>query len=64
MITNPQTGKKESFEYVLPIKKPKNVNERRKKAGFDSTVEENASRLGVVYKIYTYKEIEHILNQK
>lgn len=64
MVTNPETGKKEPFEYVLPIKKPKNVNQRRKKAGFDSTVEENASRLGVVYKIYTYKEIEQILNQK
>lgn len=64
MITNPKTGKKEPFEYVLPIKKPKTVNERRKKAGFDSTVEENALRLGVVYKKYTYKEIEQILNQR
>jgi hypothetical protein len=64
MINNPKTGKKEAFEYVLPIKNPNTVNERRKKAGFDSTVEENALRLGVVYKIYTYKEIDQILNQK
>ena len=64
MITNPKTGKKEPFEYVLPIKEPKTVNERRKKAGFDSTVEANALRLGVVYKIYSYKEIKQILNPK
>jgi len=64
IITNPKTGKKEPFQYVLPIKRPKTVNKRRKRAGFDSTVEENASRFGVVYKSYTYKEIEQVLNQK
>ena len=64
MITNPKSGKKEPFEYVLPINKPKTVNERRRKAGFGTTVEENALRLGVVYKKYTYKELEQILNQK
>jgi hypothetical protein len=62
MINNPKTGKKEPFEYVLPIKNPRGVNERRKKAGFDSTVEENALRLGVVYKKYTYKEIDRIIS--
>lgn len=64
MITNQETGKKEPFQYVLPIRNPKRVNERRKKAGFDSTVEVNALRLGVTYKRYTYKDIEQILNQK
>lgn len=64
MITNPKTGKQEPFEYVLPIKNPTTVNQRRKKAGFDSTIEENALRLGVVYKVYTYKRIKEILNQK
>ncbi|WP_316839091.1 DUF6624 domain-containing protein [Pedobacter gandavensis] len=62
-IKNPKTGKKELFAYVVPIKDPKNVNTRRKEAGFDSTVEENALRLGVVYKAYTLKEIEEILNR-
>jgi hypothetical protein len=59
-IKNPTTGKKEPFEYVVPIKDPKNVNKRRKKAGFDSTVEANALRLGVVYKVYTLEEIKAI----
>jgi len=60
-IKNPQTGKKEPFEYVVPIKDPKNVNKRRRKAGFDSTVEENALRLGMVYKVYTLEEIQAII---
>jgi len=57
-IKNPETGKKEAFEYVVPIKDPKNVNKRRMEAGFDSTVEENALRLGVIYKAYTLEEIK------
>ena len=63
MINNPQTGKKDFFEYVMPIKDAKNVNKRRKKAGFDSTVEANALRLGVVYKVYTKEEIDKIIKQ-
>jgi hypothetical protein len=34
---------------VWPIKYPDKINQRRKKAGFPSTVEENATRLGVIY---------------
>lgn len=60
-INNPKTGKKETFAYVVPIKDAKNVNKRRQKAGFDTTVEENARRLGVVYKAYSPKQIEEIL---
>lgn len=62
-IKNPKTGKNEPFEYVIPIKDSKNVNKRRKKAGFDSTVEENALRLGVVYQAYTLDEIKAITKQ-
>lgn len=57
-ITNKITGKKEQIIYVLPIENAKNVNNRRKKAGFETTVEENAKRFGVEYKNYTYEEIE------
>lgn len=60
-ITNAKTGKKETFAYVVPIQDAKNVNKRRKAAGFDTTVEENAWRLGVVYKEYTPKQIAEIL---
>ncbi|MBS7255576.1 DUF6624 domain-containing protein [Flavobacterium branchiicola] len=57
-ITNKQTGKKEFFSYVSPIQNPEKVNERRKKAGFKTTVEENAKDMGMEYKVYTLKEIE------
>lgn len=63
-VKNEKTGKMEPFEYVVPIKDPKNVNKRRKKAGFDSTVEENALRLGLVYKVYTLDEIKAITKMK
>jgi hypothetical protein len=44
-----KTGINECF--VWPIKDAKDVNERRTKAGFKSTVEENAKNLGVEYKM-------------
>ena len=60
MITSPKTGKQENFTYVLPIEDAKNVNKRRKEAGFDTTVEENAKRFGIEYKEYTYGELNKI----
>ncbi|WP_433833485.1 DUF6624 domain-containing protein [Flavobacterium anhuiense] len=57
-ITNKQTGKKEFFSYVSPIENPAKVNERRKKAGFTTTVEENAKDMGMEYKVYTLDEIK------
>lgn len=57
-ITDKQTGKKRQVIYVLPIENAKEVNNRRKKAGFEITVEENARRFGIEYKQYTYEEID------
>ena len=59
-ITNKETGKEEFFNYISPIQNPEKVNELRKKAGFTSTVEENAKRLGIEYKVYTLDEIAKI----
>lgn len=59
-ITNPKTGQKEFFSYVMPIEDAKNVNKRRKEAGFKLTVEENTQRFGFVYKEYTPEEIKKI----
>ncbi|KAF2342765.1 DUF6624 domain-containing protein [Flavobacterium tistrianum] len=56
-ITNKETGKKEFFSYVSPIQNPSKVNDRRKKAGFTTTVEENAKEMGMEYKVYTLDEI-------
>ncbi|MDB5155148.1 MAG: DoxX family protein [Mucilaginibacter sp.] len=43
---------------VWPIKDPDKVNQRRRMAGFSSTVEQNAKRLGVVYRVIKLSDIE------
>lgn len=48
--------------FIWPIDNPNRVNERRKQAGFSSTVEENAERLDVRYKVLTMKEVKRIYN--
>lgn len=50
-----KSGKTE--EFIWPIKDPRYVNDRRKKAGFEQTVEENAKRLGVKYRVVLISEI-------
>lgn len=44
--------------FVWPIKDAATVNERRKKAGFTQTVEENAQRLDVKYRVVTMDEVK------
>jgi hypothetical protein len=51
-----KNGKNECF--VWPIKDAATVNERRKKAGFAQTVEQNADRLGVVYRVVKMDEVQ------
>ena len=51
-----KSGKHECF--VWPIKDAATVNERRKKAGFDQTVEQNAQRLGVTYRVVKMDEVK------
>jgi hypothetical protein len=55
MRTLKATKKKEWI--VWPITNPENVNALRKKAGFKDTVEENAAKLDVKYKILKLDEI-------
>jgi hypothetical protein len=43
--------------FIWPIQNPAQVNQRRKQAGFTSTVEENAVRLGTSYKVLTLEDI-------
>lgn len=51
-----KNGKMEMF--VWPIRDPEKVNERRKKAGFDLTVEQNAKRLGATYRVVKMDEVK------
>jgi hypothetical protein len=57
---NSVTGKKEFWNYIWPIQNPNGVNEMRREAGFTTTVEENAKRMGIDYKVYTIEEIKKL----
>ena len=54
---NKVSKKAEWTMIIWPIADPENVNQRRKEAGFDQTVEENAKKLGVDYKVLTIDEV-------
>jgi hypothetical protein len=56
-VKNPATGTWENLSFIWPIKDPSTVNERRKAAGFNETVEENARSLGIDYKVFALAEI-------
>lgn len=43
--------------FVWPIREAAGVNERRKKAGFTTTVEQNAANLGIQYRTVTLKGV-------
>ena len=43
--------------FIWPIQNPAQVNQRRKQAGFTTTVEEIAARLGVPYKVLTLEDV-------
>jgi hypothetical protein len=43
-----------------PIRDPAHVNERRKKAGFEQTVEANAQRLGIEYRPLTLNDVKKL----
>jgi len=51
-----KNGTQECF--IWPVKDPEKVNSLRKKSGFDSTVEANAARLGVSYRVVKLSEVQ------
>ena len=58
-VLNPATGQREAQPpFVWPIKDAAGVNERRKKAGFPTTVEQNAANLGIPYRVLTLSDVE------
>lgn len=56
--TNPTTGQPEQHNIIWRIEDPAHVNERRKKAGFAQTVEQNALRMGIPYQVLTMKQVK------
>lgn len=63
LIKIKKTGLDEMFKYIQPIKNPKSVNVRRKKIGFKTSVEANALEMGIIYKSYTYKDLQKIFRE-
>ena len=58
-VTNPTTGRREiQPPFIWPIKNRQQVNARRQQAGFTTTVEQNAARLGIPYRIVTLQDVE------
>lgn len=56
-----EDGKQFKTEFIWPIKDAKNVNKKRKEAGFDVSIEEYAKEVfgkDFVYKEYTLKDID------
>lgn len=43
--------------FIWPIEDPAHVNERRKKAGFSLSVEQNAQRMNIPYHVLTLEEV-------
>ncbi|QBA23348.1 hypothetical protein EU348_20070 [Chryseobacterium indologenes] len=65
-MTKDKDGKPVFIYFVWPVKDLKNVNQRRKEAGFDSTLEENAKRMfgrDFTYKPYTLKQALELRNK-
>ena len=65
-MTKDKDGKQIFLNFVWPVQDPKNVNKRRKEAGFDSTVEENAQRMfgkDFKYEPYTLQQVLEIRNK-
>jgi len=65
-MTKDKNGKQVFVNFVWPVKDLKNVNKRRKEAGFDSTIEENAKRMygpDFKYEPYTLKQALELRNK-
>jgi hypothetical protein len=43
---------------IYPIKDPKNVNKRRKKVGFDTSIEEYAKKMNINYRVIKLTDIK------
>ena len=55
-VYNKETGKTRWVFFIWPVADPANVNKRRKEAGFPQTVEDNAKRMNLTYKVYTLEQ--------
>ena len=64
MSPNTLTGKAEPRVFIWPIQDPTHVNARRRQAGIDLTVEENAARLGIPFQVLTLADVQRMPGYK
>ncbi|KXH82747.1 DUF6624 domain-containing protein [Chryseobacterium kwangjuense] len=65
-MTKDKDGKEVFINFIWPVKDLKNVDKRRKEAGFTSTVEENAKKMfgnDFKYEPYTLKQALELRNK-
>jgi hypothetical protein len=58
--TDPATGRPAQQAFIWPIRDPAQVNARRRRAGFELTVEQNAQRLGIKYQVLTLTQVHRL----
>ena len=57
-VLNSATGRREAQPpFMWPIRDAAQVNVRRKKAGFEDTVEQEADYMGIKYRVLTLKDV-------
>ena len=60
-VKNPATGQREGQPpFIWPIKNPQQVNERRRQAGFSTTVEQSAAILHIPYRVLTLQDVANM----
>jgi hypothetical protein len=57
-VCRPLKNGKDIGCYIWPIKDAVTVNDRRKKAGFEQTVEKNAMRIGITYSVIKLDDVK------
>ena len=62
-VKDPTTGELQQKFFIWPVKNAAEVNQRRKQAGFEQTVEENTKRLGTTYRILTLEQAKKLLDK-
>ena len=62
-MKNPTTGELQQKFFIWSVKNAAGVNQRRKQAGFELTVEDNAKGLNTTYQVLTLEQANKLLNK-
>jgi hypothetical protein len=57
-VKDKATGAKKFIQFIWPIQNPAKVNQLRKKAGINTTVEQGATEMGIAYQVLTMDDVK------